>query len=145
MSDDFTPNPMYAYGRIDTSAGEGGESLRRVNPVLFGAAPEDIVLVPSPVGNVPEPPEGTTAEPSFAPGDGTVDTSQPGVSPSAADAGDGEGEGDGDGGNQDPPADLVDYNEMLKADLVALADERGIDSSGTKADIIERLQQADVA
>lgn len=32
----FEPNPMFAFGRIDTSAGEGGESLHKVNPNAFG-------------------------------------------------------------------------------------------------------------
>jgi hypothetical protein len=99
MSDDFTPNPLFAFGRVDTSAGEGGESLHKINPGLFGvsadgsigrgsevdgaATPEDIGLGNSALGNVPEPPEGTPAvEPSFAPEGGTVDTSIPGVVPS---------------------------------------------------------------
>lgn len=33
--------------------------------------------------------------------------------------------------------------DMLKADLVSLAESRGIDSSGTKADILARLESAD--
>lgn len=33
----------------------------------------------------------------------------------------------------------VDYSGILKADLVALAEQRGLDSSGTKAELIERL------
>ena len=39
--------------------------------------------------------------------------------------------------------ETVDYGSLLKADLVKTADKRGIDSTGTKADIIERLEQAD--
>lgn len=31
------------------------------------------------------------------------------------------------------------YDAMLKADLVAAAERRGLDSSGTKADLIARL------
>jgi SAP domain-containing protein len=37
-----------------------------------------------------------------------------------------------------PPA--PDLAALKKAELVELADERGVDSSGTKADIIERLE-----
>lgn len=182
---DFTPNPLFSFGRVDTSAGEGGESLHKVNPALFGvdadgnigrgaevdgeATPEDIALSNSPVGNVPEPPEGTVVEPQFAPEGGTVDTGQPGVPPADPEIVEGdvegsleEGEANGaaqpgdlsDGsvpapvegeGDQEPPAEPVDYESMLKADLVALANERGIDSTGTKAEIIERLQIADAA
>jgi hypothetical protein len=43
----------------------------------------------------------------------------------------------------EPVADTdpsLDFDKMLKADLVALAEERGIDASGTKADIVERLR-----
>jgi hypothetical protein len=43
----------------------------------------------------------------------------------------------------EPETTTVDYGSLLKAELVAQADERGIDSTGTKADIIERLEQAD--
>lgn len=39
----------------------------------------------------------------------------------------------------------VDYSDLKKDELVALADERGVDSSGTKAEIIERLQADDEA
>jgi hypothetical protein len=42
-----------------------------------------------------------------------------------------------------PTADTepsVDFDKMLKADLVAYAEDRGIDSSGTKADIVGRLR-----
>jgi hypothetical protein len=35
------------------------------------------------------------------------------------------------------------YGSMKKDDLVAAAEERGVDSSGTKADIIERLEADD--
>ena len=206
---DFTPNPLFAFGRVDTSAGEGGESLHKVNPALFGvdaeghigrgaevdgeATPEDVALANSPVGNVPEPPEGTVVEPTFAPEGGTVDTG-PGAPPADPEIaeGDVEGsleegeangeaqpgepsdgsvpapvegeangeaqpgepsdgsvpapvEGEGEQAPADPVVDPVDYESMLKADLVALANERGIDSSGTKAEIIERLQIADAA
>ena len=41
-----------------------------------------------------------------------------------------------------PETETVDYGALLKADLVEQAEARGIDSSGTKADIIERLEQA---
>ena len=39
--------------------------------------------------------------------------------------------------------ETVDYGALLKADLVEQAEHRGIDSSGTKADIIERLEADD--
>lgn len=37
------------------------------------------------------------------------------------------------------PAVVVDPADMLKADVVALAEARGVDASGTKADILARL------
>ena len=37
---DFTPDPRYSFGRIDTSAGEGGESLHKVSPALFPVGPD---------------------------------------------------------------------------------------------------------
>jgi hypothetical protein len=43
----------------------------------------------------------------------------------------------------EPTADTeasVDFDKMLKVDLVAYAEERGIDASGTKAEIVERLR-----
>jgi hypothetical protein len=43
----------------------------------------------------------------------------------------------------EPVADTeasVDFDKMLKADLVAYAEERGVDASGTKADIVGRLR-----
>ena len=43
----------------------------------------------------------------------------------------------------EPETETVDYGALLKADLVEQADERGIDSTGTKADIIERLEADD--
>ena len=163
MSDDFTPNPLFSFGRVDTSAGEGGESLHKINPALFGvsadgsigrgsevdgsATPEDIVISDSSLGNVPEPPEGTKVEPQFAPPGGTVDTGAPGVPveevPGEGDEAEGdEAEGEGEG---DEEVEEVDYESLLKPALIELADSRGIDSSGTKAEIIERLQQADAA
>jgi hypothetical protein len=39
--------------------------------------------------------------------------------------------------------ETVDYGSLLKAELVETADARGIDSTGTKADIIERLEADD--
>lgn len=36
-----------------------------------------------------------------------------------------------------------DYDSHTKAELVAIAEERGIDASGTKADLVERLQADD--
>lgn len=36
----------------------------------------------------------------------------------------------------------AEYDAMSKADLVALAEQRGLDSTGSKADIIERLRGA---
>lgn len=41
------------------------------------------------------------------------------------------------------PASPKDYAALLKAELVALCEARGLDSSGTKADLIKRLQEAD--
>jgi hypothetical protein len=41
---------------------------------------------------------------------------------------------------QPAPEPAPDFDRMLKADLVALAEERGVDASGTKADIVERLR-----
>lgn len=38
-----------------------------------------------------------------------------------------------------PVVDVADYDALRKAELVELAEQQGIDSSGTKADIIERL------
>ena len=35
------------------------------------------------------------------------------------------------------------YSEMLKSELIALCDERGIDSSGLKAELIEKLKAED--
>ena len=45
----------------------------------------------------------------------------------------------------EPAADTetVDYGALLKADLVEQAEQRGIDATGTKADIIERLEADD--
>lgn len=42
---------------------------------------------------------------------------------------------------EDEPAG-TDYSAMKKADLVALAEEKGVSTEGTKADIIERLETA---
>jgi hypothetical protein len=51
------------------------------------------------------------------------------------------------GGSAVEPAaaetETVDYGALLKAELVETADARGIDSTGTKADIIERLEAED--
>lgn len=38
-----------------------------------------------------------------------------------------------------------DYAPRLKTDLIEMAEERGLDSSGTKADIIARLEDDDDA
>jgi hypothetical protein len=40
-----------------------------------------------------------------------------------------------------PPAPSTDYNTLLKADLVSLAEKRGLDTSGTKADLVARLDK----
>jgi SAP domain. len=37
------------------------------------------------------------------------------------------------------PPPTTDLSTLTKADLVALAEQKAIDASGTKADIIERL------
>lgn len=34
-----------------------------------------------------------------------------------------------------------DYTAMVKADLIAAAEQRGLDTSGTKPELIERLSQ----
>jgi len=39
----------------------------------------------------------------------------------------------------------ADYSRMGKDDLVALAEDRGLDASGTKAEIIARLEENDAA
>jgi hypothetical protein len=39
----------------------------------------------------------------------------------------------------EPPAEVVDYSGWLKADLVAEAAAQGLDTSGTKEDLIARL------
>lgn len=38
------------------------------------------------------------------------------------------------------PEPAPDFDRMLKADVVAYAEARGIDASGTKADIVDRLR-----
>jgi hypothetical protein len=48
-------------------------------------------------------------------------------------------------GNPIPEAKPVDYSKLLKEDLIALADDRGLDSTGNKDDIIERLVENDNA
>lgn len=83
------PNPMFAYGRIDTSAGESGESLHKINPNVFGVVeghigrgaevdgpgdPEAIELADSiEQGTNGQP----GAEPTIVVDLGTVDTSGP--------------------------------------------------------------------
>lgn len=47
--------------------------------------------------------------------------------------------------NETDSDEEVDYTELKKDELIALAEERGLDSSGTKADIIERLEADDEA
>lgn len=42
--------------------------------------------------------------------------------------------------NAAPAAPAPDLTSLKKAELVELADERGVDSSGTKAEILERLE-----
>lgn len=93
----WTPNPLFAYGRIDTSAGENGQHLHKINPTMFGvsedgtigrgaevdgpATPDDIQLQPSAVGSgAPDPgqtPDGAPVAAGFAPPAGTVDTTGP--------------------------------------------------------------------
>ena len=41
----------------------------------------------------------------------------------------------------DPVAETVDYSGLSKADLKALAALRGVSVSGTKQDIIDRLEE----
>lgn len=43
---------------------------------------------------------------------------------------------------QPAPEPAADLSALLKADLVALATKRGVDASGTKADILARLESA---
>jgi hypothetical protein len=43
----------------------------------------------------------------------------------------------------EPESTTADYGALLKAELVEEAEERGLDSSGTRADIIERLEASD--
>ena len=38
-----------------------------------------------------------------------------------------------------PPEPKPDFDKMLKADVVTFAEERGVDATGTKADIVARL------
>lgn len=40
-------------------------------------------------------------------------------------------------------AEPVVLDDMLKAEIVALAESRGVDSSGTKAEIVARLERSD--
>lgn len=42
-----------------------------------------------------------------------------------------------------PETQTVDYGAMLKPELVETAEARGLDTTGTKADIIERLEADD--
>jgi hypothetical protein len=42
-----------------------------------------------------------------------------------------------------PEAEATDYSSLLKGELVSEAEQRGIDSSGTKSDIIARLEASD--
>ncbi len=44
---------------------------------------------------------------------------------------------DGEGGEE------VNMSKMKKADLVALADSKGLDTDGTVADLIERIEELD--
>ena len=42
--------------------------------------------------------------------------------------------------NTAPPEPDPDYDALLKVDVVEIARERGVDTSGTKADIVARLR-----
>jgi hypothetical protein len=42
-----------------------------------------------------------------------------------------------------PAPTIIPSVELKKAELVELAEARGIDTSGTKADIVERLTESD--
>lgn len=53
-----------------------------------------------------------------------------------------------DGANPPKPkpvseVETVNYGALTKSELVALADERGLDSSGTKAELSARLEADD--
>ena len=41
------------------------------------------------------------------------------------------------------PAPAPDYSSLKKAELVEVAEQQGVDTSGTKADILERLEADD--
>jgi hypothetical protein len=43
----------------------------------------------------------------------------------------------------EPESTTADYSTLLKPELVELAEDRELDSTGTKADIIERLEADD--
>lgn len=93
----WQPDPNAMWGRIDTSAGENGSHLYKINPHVWGvndeggqgrgaevdgpATPEDIELQPSAVGSgIPDDnqtPDGAPAGAQFNPPAGTVDTSGP--------------------------------------------------------------------
>lgn len=44
-----------------------------------------------------------------------------------------------------PQAEPVNYEKMTKADLEALAADRGLDFEGNKADLVARLEASDAA
>jgi hypothetical protein len=52
---------------------------------------------------------------------------------------------DADGNDLPRPGDERAYTSMLKADLVELCEARGLDASGTKAELVERLVADDEA
>lgn len=46
---------------------------------------------------------------------------------------------------EEPFDTTLDYGKLNKSDLVTLAEDRGIDATGTKDDIIGRLEESDAA
>lgn len=87
--DVYPANPGYVFGRIDTSAGEGGESLHKLSAPVFGVAEDGTIALGAEQGTVESTPEDivlqpTSSETSNVVGEpateGTQDT-QPGTGP----------------------------------------------------------------
>jgi hypothetical protein len=171
---DFTPNPLYAFGRVDTSAGEGGEALVKVSPGLYGLTPEDIVIGPTTANG-----SAVAAESALT---GTVDTqgdltggpaqSEGGEAPVLVDPATVVGTVDTQGGqpvSEEAPeevpaeeapvegdaaeevvaeevvADGTDYASLGVTALRGLLKERGLPTSGTKDELVAALQADDAA
>lgn len=159
---DFTPNPLYSYGRIDTSAGEGGESLHKVAPHVFGvgdgklaegiaqgapATSEDIVLQPtsndaSASGVSPDSLTGTVDTTGHGMGGFNHEQLNPAAHASVI----------GDGSAVvESEAEVGDELEAAKAALLEvgveklreMAKERGVSAGGSKEAIIDRIIEHD--